>query len=268
MLDDFIFRALIAGIGVALIAGPMGCFVVWRRMAYFGDTMSHTGLLGVSLGLIMGAAPGLGVLMTCLTVALLLFFLQKQKQIAGDTLLGILSHATLSIGLVVISFMHWVRVDLMGYLFGDILAVSKMDILWIYLGGAIVLAILFMIWRPLIALTINEPMARAEGMAVTRTRIIFMMLVAAVVALSMEVIGILLITSMLIIPAATARRFAPTPEWMAVIAAIIGILSVSGGLYASLTWDTPSGPSVVVMATLLFALALAIPVRRSRRGTQ
>lgn len=256
MLDDFIFRAFIAGFGVAIVAGPVGCFIVWRRMAYFGDTMAHTGLLGVALGLLLGISPGIGVLATCIAVALTLFVMQRQRQIAADTLLGILSHGTLAIGLVAISFMDWVRVDLLGYLFGDILAVSKADILWVYGGGAFVLLILSRLWRPLIALTINEPMARAEGLPVTTTRIAFMLLVATVIALAMEIIGILLITSLLIIPAAAARRFARSPEQMALIAIIFGLCAVGGGLSASLTWDTPSGPSVVVAATVIFVLSL------------
>lgn len=267
MLDDFVVRAFVAGIGVAAIAGPVGCFIVWRRMAYFGDTMAHTGLLGVALGLLLGVSPSVGVLATCIAVALLLFFMQRHRHIAADTLLGILSHGTLAIGLVAISFMDWVRVDLLGYLFGDILAVSKMDILWIYLGGAIVLAILARLWRPLIALTINEAMARAEGLPVTITRIGFMLLVATVIALAMEIIGILLITSLLIIPAAAARRFSKSPEKMAFVSMAFGILSVGGGLSSSLAWDTPSGPSVVVAATFLFAISLIVGGRyQSRRS--
>lgn len=256
MLDDFVVRAFVAGIGVAAIAAPVGCFVVWRRMAYFGDTMAHTGLLGVSLGLLLGVSPRVGVLATCIAVALILFLMQRHRHIAADTLLGILSHGTLAFGLVAISFMDWVRVDLLGYLFGDILAVSKMDILWIYAGGAAVLLILARLWRPLIALTINEPMARAEGLPVTATRIAFMLLVAAVIALAMEIIGILLITSLLIIPAAAARRFSRSPEQMAIVSMVFGIVAVCSGLFTSLTWDTPSGPSVVVAATILFAISL------------
>lgn len=267
MLDDFIIRAFVAGIGVAVVSGPVGCFIVWRRMAYFGDTMAHTGLLGVALGLLLGISPSFGVLATCVAVAIMLFVLQRHRLIAADTLLGILSHGTLAFGLVAISFMDWVRVDLLGYLFGDILAVSKTDILWIYVGGAAVLLILSRLWHPLIALTINEPMARAEGLPVTATRIAFMLLVAAVIALAMEIIGILLITSLLIIPAAAARRFARTPEQMAAIAMLFGIVAVSGGLFASLNWDTPSGPSVVVAATAVFVLSLLSPGSAQSRRT-
>ena len=178
-------------------------------------------------------------------------------------MLGILSHTALSCGLVVLSLMDQVRVDLLGYLFGDILAITPGDIAIIYSGGAAVLLVLAGIWRPLLALTVHEELARAEGVPALRTRLIFTLLLAMVIALSMKIIGILLITSLLIIPAATARRFARSPESMALLSSGFGALAVTGGLLISLQWDTPSGPSVVVAA---FALFLATLMFGGRRG--
>lgn len=265
MFDDFFSRALIAGIGVALIAGPLGCFIVWRRLAYFGDTLSHAALLGVALAFLFEVNITLAVfgVSACVSIALLL--LQRHATLSSDALLGLLAHSALALGLVVLAFMTWIRMDLMGFLFGDILAVSKMDIAVIWIGGAVVLAILIVIWRPLFAATVNHELAEAEGMKPERANLIFMLLMAAVIAISMKIVGVLLITAMLIIPAATARRFSATPEQMAAIAAGIGAISVTGGLFGSLEWDTPAGPSIVVAAMLMFILSLiAGPLIRIR----
>jgi zinc transport system permease protein len=264
-MDDFILRALLAGIGVAVVAGPLGSFVVWRRMAYFGDTLSHSALLGVALGLLLGVNLNLAVMLLCVGLALLLAALQRQRRIAGDTLLGILAHSTLSLGLVALAFLQTVRVDLMGYLFGDILAVRGSDLAWIYGGGAVALAATVALWRPLLAITVHEELAQVDGVDVARTRLLFMVLVALVVAAAMKVVGILLVTSLLLLPAAAARRFARTPETMAVLAAATGAAAVTAGLGASLRWDLPTGPTIVLAAGAFFALSLAWP-RRAATG--
>lgn len=255
MLDDFVVRALLAGIGVALVAGPLGCFVVWRRMAYFGDSLSHSALLGVALGFLLSIDLTIGVVFTCAALALVIVFLQEQQRFATDTLLGLLSHSALALGLVTISFLDGLRIDLMAYLFGDILSVGIADLAWIYGGGAAVLAVLAVIWRRMLAITVSDELARAEGVNALAVRLTFTLLLATVIAIAMKVVGILLITSLLIIPAATARRFARTPEQMAAMASLAGAISVAGGILASLLWDTPSGPSVVVAALSLFLLS-------------
>ncbi|WP_346504509.1 metal ABC transporter permease [Terasakiella sp. SH-1] len=263
MLDDFFMRALIAGVGLAIVAGPLGCFVVWRRMAYFGDTMAHSALLGVALSFLFDISLMAGVFGVACLVSLLLVGLQKRKSLPTDALLGILSHSALAIGLVLVSLMAWLRIDLMGYLFGDILSVSRDDILLIYGGGVIILAILSLIWRSLLAGSVSEELAIVEGLHPQKSKLVFMLLMAGVVAIAIKLVGILLITALLIIPAATARRFASGPEMMAVFAALIGGGSVIGGLYASLEYDTPSGPSIVMMALIFFLLSL-LPLFKGR----
>jgi zinc transport system permease protein len=260
MFDDFFIRALVAGVGLALTTGPLGCFIIWRRMAYFGDTMAHSALLGVALSLLFNLNIILAVFVVAAGVSLLLLLLQRSGSLSADSLLGILSHASLSVGLVILAFMTWVRVDLVSFLFGDILAVSEGDIDFIWGGGILVLLTLVYLWRPLIASTVSEDLAEAEGLAPKRARLIFMLLLALVIAIAMKIVGILLITSLLIIPAAAARRFSASPEVMAVLSSLIGVLAVVGGLYGSLKFDTPSGPSIVVAAQLLFVLSL-IPIR-------
>ncbi len=253
MLDDFLTRAVIAGFGVAVATGPLGCFVVWRRMAYFGDTLAHSALLGVALGFLIGISPTAGTIVTGIMIALALVWLQGRRTWSSDTLLGLLSHSALACGLIAVTFMDGVRVDLMAYLFGDILAVTSADILWIWSGAALITAIIFVLWRSLVALTVNEETALAEGIAARPIQFAFVILIALTVALAMKVIGILLITALLIIPPATARQFSATPEHMAVGAILTGALAVAAGLYGSFSWDTPAGPSIVAAAAALFA---------------
>ncbi len=265
MIEEFFLRALIAGTGVAAVAGPLGCFVVWRRMAYFGATLAHGALLGVALGLLIGIDPVFGIAASSILIALIVAGLQRQSAIGGDTLLGILAHAGLALGLVALAFLRDVRIDLMATLFGDVLAVTWIDILWIYLGGATVLATLALIWNALLAVTLNEELARAEGVPAAGVQLVFMLILAVVIAIAMKVVGVLLIVSLLIIPAAAARPFARTPEIMAALAAAAGALSVVGGLFASLQWDTPAGPSIVVAATAIFAIVFALSGALVRR---
>ena len=262
-MDDFLLRALVGGVGVAVVAGPFGSFVVWRRLAYFGDTLSHSALLGVVLGFLFHLNLTLGVVVVCQLLALLLFLLQRQKQIAGDTLLGILSHSALSLGLVLLALVETLRIDLLSYLFGDILAIGRVDLAWIFGGGTLALAVLARLWRPLLAMTVHEDLARVEGVRVAFVNWAFLAMMALVIALLMKVVGLLLVTSLLIIPAAAMRRFATTPEAMALLATLCGCLAVVAGLAASYRWDTPAGPSIVVAAALLFLLAQLGPRRGS-----
>lgn len=269
MLDDFFTRALIAGLGVAAVAGPLGCVVVWRRLAYFGDTLSHAALLGVALAFLLQVNITLAVFVTAGLISIALLLLQRRATLSSDALLGLLAHSSLALGLVVLGFMSWIRIDLMGFLFGDILAVSRLDIGLIYVGGAAALGILALIWTPLFAATVNRDLAEAEGLHPDRANVVFMLLMATVIAISMKIVGVLLITAMLIIPAATARRLAAGPEQMALLAALVGMVAVVAGLFASLEWDTPSGPSIVVAALALFVVAmtpLAAAVARLARG--
>lgn len=262
-MDDFVIRALAAGCGIAALTGPMGSFVVWRRMAYFGDTLAHSALLGVTLGFLLGIDPMLGVMAMCVVLALILAALQQRRTLASDTVLGILSHSALSLGLVAVAFLETLRVDLIGYLFGDILSVTAGDLLRIYVGGAVALGLLALLWRRLLAVTVDEDLARVEGMPVVALRLSFMLLIALVIAVAMKIVGILLITSLLIIPAAAARRFVRTPEQMAALAAVLGMVAVAGGILASLHWDLPGGPSVVVAAFTLFLASSVVPLRRT-----
>ena len=262
MLDDFLIRAALAGLGVALAAAPLGCFVVWRRMAYFGDATSHAALLGVALALAVDLPVMGGVLVVALAMALVVAGL-SERQVSTDALLGVLAHAGLALGLVAVSLVPGQRVDLSAYLFGDILAVSRMDLGVIWAGAALVAGLLVWRWQALLTATLNPDLATASGGDPRREKLVLTLALAVMVAVAIKVVGALLIAAMLIIPAAAARPFARTPEGMAVWAVMLGAVAVLGGLALSYVLDTPAGPSVVSVAAGLFALALgASPVLR------
>ncbi|MEH0666523.1 zinc ABC transporter permease subunit ZnuB [Vibrio scophthalmi] len=252
---EFLLPSLFAGLGIAAISGPLGSFVVWRKMAYFGDTLAHASLMGIALGFLLNINLYLALVVCCLALAVILVTLQRQQLVATDTLLGILAHSALSLGLVAVSFLDHVRIDLMSYLFGDLLAVTPTDLIYIYLGSLIVGAVLIVFWRPLISTTVNEELAAVEGHNVDLMRLILMLLVGLVIAIGMKYVGALIMTSLLIIPAAAARRFAKSPEQMACFASLIGSVAVICGLSLSWHYDTPAGPSVVICATTCFILA-------------
>lgn len=252
---EILLRALLGGLGIALLSGPLGCFMVWRRMSYFGDTLAHSALLGVTFGVLFEINLNLAIILCCVMIALALVMLQQQREIATDTLLGILSHSSLALGIVGISFAPEVRVDLMGYLFGDLLSVSRNDLYWIYGGGLAILLVLFWCWRPLLLMSLHEELAEVEGVPVGRMRLLLMVMISVVIAVAMKIVGVLLITSLLLIPAATVRHLARTPERMAVLASLTGCIAVVGGLALSYLLDTATGPSIVLCAFLLFLLA-------------
>ena len=254
LLDDFMVRAAVAGVGVALAAGPTGCFVVWRRMAYFGDATAHAAVLGVALALATETPVFLGVLGVALLVAVAVSA-ASGRIYAVDTVLGVSAHASLALGLVALALLPGVRVDLMGYLFGDILAVSRTDLAVIWGGGALVLALMVWRWKALLLSTLNADLAASEGVSPGREQLFLTVALAILVAVALKVVGAILITAMLIIPAAAARALSRTPEAMALTACGVGALAALGGLGASYQMDTPAGPSIVVAAFVLMLLA-------------
>ena len=260
MLDGFLIKAVIAGIGIALITGMAGCFVVWRRMAYFGDSLAHSALLGIALGIGLGIGVSVGIILVSATFASLLFWLEHRGILATDTLLGILAHAALSSGIVVMSFQE-VPIDLHSFLFGDILTVTTQEIGFIYGGGAIIIGILIRYWNQLVMMTLSPDLARAEGVSTVMMQVLFLAILTLVVATSVRMVGVLLITSMLIIPAATARLFAPSPGHMAAYAALTGMLSVMMGIWFSLETDAPTGPAIVCSLAVLFAISALLRQR-------
>ncbi|AXI47092.1 hypothetical protein C1J03_14350 [Sulfitobacter sp. SK012] len=257
MLDDFLVSAALAGLGVALAAAPLGCFVVWRRMAYFGDATSHAAILGLALALATDLPIFAGVLAVALAMALLIAAL-SERTVSADTLLGVLAHAALALGLVAVSLLDGVRVDLDAYLFGDILAVTRADLVVIWSGAALVAGLMIWRWQALLTATLSPDLASASGGNPRREVLLLTLALAVTVAVAIKVVGALLIAAMLITPAATARPFARTPEMMAACAVIIGAVAALGGLGGSYIFDTLTGPSIASFAAGLFALSIAL----------
>ena len=251
MFDDFFIRAIFAGIGIAFVTGPLGCFVVWRRLSYFGDTLAHSALLGVTIAYSLDFNIAVSIFFISSAIALILIQLQRKTNLPSDALLGLLAHSSLAVGLVVIGFLTFIRFDIMGLLFGDILAVNKKDLFIIWFGGALILIVLKLIWKPLFASTVNYELAEAEGLNPDRAKAIFTILLAALIAISIKLVGVLLITGMLIIPTAMARNLSDNPKKMVVFSIIGGLLSVFIGLFSSLEFNTPSGPSIIAAALIL-----------------
>ena len=256
MFDDFFIRAIFAGIGIAFVTGPLGCFVVWRRLSYFGDTLAHSALLGVTIAYSLDFNIAVSIFFISSAIALILIQLQRKTNLPSDALLGLLAHSSLAVGLVVIGFLTFIRFDIMGLLFGDILAVNKKDLFIIWFGGALILIVLKLIWKPLFASTVNYELAEAEGLNPDKAKAIFTVLLAALIAISIKLVGVLLITGMLIIPTAMARNLSDNPKKMVVFSIIGGLLSVFIGLFSSLEFNTPSGPSILAAALILFIISL------------
>ena len=258
MLEPFLLRALVAALGLALVAAPLGALVVWQRMAYFGETMAQASLLGVALSLAVGGDVTVSVLVVAMLAALLILLLSRQRVLPLDSVLGLLHHGSLAAGVIATAALAGPSVDLLGYLFGDIFAVSQTDLAWIWGGGVLVLGVLYFIWQPLLRLAVHEELAIAEGVPGGRIKAAFMLLLAITIAIAIKILGILLVIAFLIVPAAAARPFARTPEQMVAITALVAVAGVVAGLALSARSDAPGGPAIVLVLAAMAALAMAI----------
>ncbi len=252
LTTDFVLYALAAGIALAIVAGPLGSFIVWRRMSYFGDTLAHSALLGIAIGLITDSDPQLSIVISCLLFAFFLTLLDRRSSVSTDTLLGILAHSSLALGILVLALADSVRVDLEAYLFGALLTIGNTDLLWVLIIAALVATVLYWYWNDFVSITVHAEIAEIEGVNESRLNLILVLLIALTIAVSMKIVGVLLITSLLIIPPAAARPLATTPEQMAGKASLIGVISVLSGLVSAFYFDVPAGPSIVAVATLIF----------------
>lgn len=257
-MDDLILRALTGAVLLAGMLGPLGSFVVWRHMAYLGDTIAHAALLGVAFSLIFAAVPmTLSMFAVALLVAFALYRFARDARFHADTLLGILAHGTLALGVLLVALSRQ-RVDINAYLFGDILALQWNDVAVLAVLAAVIGVLLKRIWRPLLMVTIHPAIAHVEGVDVKRTQLILLVMLAAVIAVSIQLVGVLLITALLIMPAASARYLAKTPAQMAGIASVIGAGVTVLGLFGSIQVDAPTGPTMVVVGAFLFVVIGAV----------
>lgn len=257
-MEQFLVNALIAGLGISVVSAPLGCFVVWQRMAFFGETIAQASLIGIALGLLLQIDLTAAALLVALCTAVLLLLLAKQRLVPIDALLGLLAHAALAVGVIAASLVRGPGVDLMGYLFGDIFAVNSTDLAWILGGGIVVLAAMAFLWQPLLAIAVHEELAVAEGVRRDLVKALVVLLLALVIAVAMKIVGILLAVAFLIMPAAAARPIARSPEQMAILAGVVSCLSVAGGLGLSVTLDTPGGPSIVAVLALIALVTIGV----------
>lgn len=256
MLEPFFLRALAAALGLAIVAAPLGALVVWQRMAYFGETMAQASLLGVALSMAVGAGLTVSVMVVAVLAALLILLLSRQRVLPLDSVLGLMHHGSLAAGVIATAALAGQSVDLLGYLFGDIFAVTIADLYWIYGGGALVLVVTAFIWQPLLRLAVHEELAIAEGVPGARIKAIFMLLLAVTIAIAIKILGILLVIAFLIVPAAAARPFARTPEQMVILTAVVAVAGVVAGLMLSSRSDAPGGPAIVLMLALMALVSL------------
>jgi zinc transport system permease protein len=264
VLEPFLLRALAAAIGLAIVAAPLGSLVVWNRMAYFGETVAQASLIGIALALMLDVNLTLAVLLATLAVAGLLIVFSRQKVLPLDSILGLMHHGGLALGVIATSMLRGGPVDLVGYLFGDIFAVTPEDLYWVYGGGAAVLAAIAWLWQPLLRLAVHEELAAAEGVSRDRVKAVFILLLALTIAIAMKIVGVLLVMAFLVVPAVAARPFAATPERMALLAALVAIASVLVGLKLSLDTDAPGGPSIVLVMAVIAGLSLAYAAAQRR----
>ena len=263
IIDDFMIRAIIAGIGVSIAAAPIGCFVVWRNLAYFGDATAHAAILGVSLALLFELSVFVGVFGVALAMALTVSTV-GQRFLGSNTVLGVASQTALAVGIVAFSLAADSRVDLDAYLFGEILAVSNSDILVIWIGSAAIVFFVASRWTALLLSTFNPEIAQASGLHPHREQLYMNVALAALVAVAIKVVGALLVTAMLIIPAAGARPISKSPEGMAAAAVAIASGSVLAGLWISNLVNSPAGPTIIVAAAVAFLVSMLLSAARNR----
>jgi len=253
MFAEFMIRAFLSGLGVAILTGVLGCFVIWRRMVYFGDALSHAAILGVVGAIALNVSVYFGVIALALILSVLLFTLTSRIQ-GADVILGVFAQTGLALGLIGASI--WGRgLSIEAILFGDILAVGWRDIIFIWMGVAIILGIVLWRWSNWITANLGDDLAASVGVNAKHESFYLAALLAIVVGLALKIVGALLITALLIIPAATARRFTTTPEMMAVLSVLIGSAASAIGLWAAYVFDWPAGPSMVATAAVFFGVS-------------
>lgn len=258
-MEDFIFRAILAAVGISIITGSLGCFVIWKRMSYFSESISHSALLGVSLGLASGLGLHFGLIIVGVVFALLIVVLQQRQFLSNDAILGIFSHISLSLGVVILALVGGVNTDYFSLLFGDILSITNQDLIWIYAILALVGTLLTTFWQRLLLLTLSEDLGVASGLNKVMYQLLFMLMIALTVSVSVQIVGVLLITSLLIIPPAIARVFSNTPVQMTLLSIVISIIAVIIGLSGSTHYDIATGPTIVIALGALFILSQIYP---------
>jgi zinc transport system permease protein len=257
-LDDFLIRAVLAGLIMVVIAAPMGCLMVWQRLAFLSDTLGHAAVLGVGLGLMLQLEPIFGVLAVALVIVFSLSRVSSFNSALSETTLAIISHTGLAGGIILVGLLPGPAVNLEAILFGDLLATTSADLLNLLLTTVLLLVLLLRHWRAFVAVSVSREIAQAEGIEVRRIQFLMYIMIALLVAVMMKVMGVLLIAAMLVIPTSSARLFSRSPEQMVYISGLYGLFALGGGITSSFHFDWQTGPAIVVSATVLLLLTLAV----------
>ncbi|MFT5659342.1 MAG: zinc transport system permease protein [Gammaproteobacteria bacterium] len=257
-LDDFLVRSILAGLMMVSISAPMGCLMVWQRLAFLSDTLGHAAVMGVGLGLLLQVHPMIGVLAVAFLIVFSLSHVASFNNALSETTLAIISHTGLAGGLILLGILPSNSVSLEAILFGDLLATTRSDLLMILATTILLLFLLLRHWRAFVALSVSREIAQAEGIAVKKEQFLMYMMIALLVAVLMKVMGVLLIAAMLVIPTTSARLLSHNPEQMVLFSAFFGVLSLGGGILGSFRLDWQTGPSIVLSATALLLLTLFV----------
>ena len=257
-LDDFMVRAVIAGLIMVTIAAPMGCLMVWQRLAFLSDTLGHAAVMGVGLGLLLQLQPIFGVLAVALLIVFSLSRVTSFNTALSETTLAIISHTGLAGGIILVGLLPANTVNLEAILFGDLLATTTTDLASLLITTVLLLFVLLHHWRGFVAVSVSREMAQAEGIEVRKVQFLMYIMIALLVAVMMKVMGVLLIAAMLVIPTTSARLLSRSPEQMVLISALYGLGALGGGITGSFHFDWQTGPAIVVSATALLLLTLAV----------
>jgi zinc transport system permease protein len=255
MIEPFFIKAIIAAIGVAIATAPIGVFVLWKRMAYFGDAISHSAIFGLGIATIIAVEPIYGIIFCAIIFCFLIFALSKQNIYSNDSVIGIASCSLLALGMILLAIFPS-RVNLESYLFGDLIILQNRDVLLIYIVAVLSSVAVFMWFKNLLLATINKDLAKISGIKVENLELKFLLLTALTVACLVKIVGIFLITSIMILPAAIARNFSKTPTQMLFFALLFSGISMVGGLLIAMFLDFPSSPAIIVFAAFLLITSI------------
>ena len=256
LAQPFFIRALTAGVLLAVAASFIGVFVVLRKMSFFGDAVGHFAFTGIALGFLLGINPILAAIVFSILIAIGVGYLEKRTSLSLDTTIGIFFSGAAALGIFLIGLLRGYRADLFQYLFGDILAITAYDIILAAILSLTTLVVMIFAWRPLLQITFNRDLAKVNGVEVGRWEYVFLILLAIVTAISLKTVGILLVTALLIVPAAAAKQAAKNIKQLLIMTMIISVLSVVFGLFGSYYWNTASGPTIILVSLLFFVLSL------------
>jgi zinc transport system permease protein len=262
----FMQKALVAGVLVSLICSIVSFFVLVNRLSFIGVGISHAAFGGVAIGVFLGFNPTWSAIVFSILTAWLIGMVSRKGMLSEDTTIGIFYAAAMALGVVIIGLSHGYNVDLFGYLFGNLLAVSHQDLWVVSLLGCLVLGTIAFFFKELLYISFDEESAQVNGVPVTFLYYLLLTLMAVTIVISIKVVGIILVSALLVIPAAAAYEISSHFRTVLIIAVLVGLVSALGGLFLSFRLNTASGATIVLLAAAIFLCFFTVRVLRSRRS--